>query len=327
MAWAHGMQGRDELHEGKEVVRLAVYAAGSRGDAVVPLREISVPVAAAPGETHVLDDGHRLMVTWGSNQGGPHGTGAAVVDAVSGKVDPRNHANIEMEVCPPGRSCSGAAFVAISKAGPVLANTDNLGGFGVPGTWKSPDVTPKGFARTTGPMDEFNGRAYGAVGTHLLTAWEGGRYPNGSGPVIMVQDVATGRVEAQVECGGLLDAVDEWGHQITASPKGRYLAAGPVAFDLQQEKGICLEGDGDRKDVSLTSITDEGMGYGIVDGTDSSDRPIHVQVPFETARPEALRTGTLIPFAQGAEYGMMTQRVAGGPVKVYARPLRSAATD
>ncbi|WP_405721126.1 hypothetical protein [Streptomyces sp. NBC_00046] len=327
MAWAHGVQGQDELHDGKEVVRLAVYAAGSRGDAVKPLREVSVPVAADPGNTHVLDDGHRLMVTWGSNRGGPHGTEAAVVDVASGKVDLREHANNEIEVCPPGRSCSGAVFVGISKAGPVLANDNNEGGFGVPGTWKSPDVTPKGIERTTGPLDEFNGRAYGVVGTHLLTAWEDGKHPDGSGLVIMVQDTATGRVEAQVECVVYFEEVAEWGHQITASPNGRYLAAGPVAFDLQQEKGICLQGDGDRKNVSLTSITDNGMGYGTVDETESSDRPTRVQVPFETARPKALRTGTVIPFAQGNEYGMLTQRAADGPVKIYVRPLRSAATD
>ncbi|MFE0088257.1 hypothetical protein [Streptomyces sp. NPDC058991] len=49
VAYAHGMRGKDDLHEGTEVVRLAVYPADASGSSVKPLREVDLPVSAAGG--------------------------------------------------------------------------------------------------------------------------------------------------------------------------------------------------------------------------------------------------------------------------------------
>lgn len=53
VAYAHGMRGKDDLHEGTEVVRLAVYPVDASGSSAKPLRQIDVPVSADPGEVQV----------------------------------------------------------------------------------------------------------------------------------------------------------------------------------------------------------------------------------------------------------------------------------
>ncbi|MFE4424174.1 hypothetical protein [Streptomyces sp. NPDC056817] len=64
VAYAHGLRGKDDLHKGTEVVRLAVYPADATGASVKPLRQIDVPVRADPGEVQVGATGGRILVGW-----------------------------------------------------------------------------------------------------------------------------------------------------------------------------------------------------------------------------------------------------------------------
>ncbi|MFI1286452.1 hypothetical protein ACH4U5_37810 [Streptomyces sp. NPDC020858] len=315
VASARGVKGKDELHHGEAVVQLAVYAADSQGNAVAPLREISLPDA---GVSHYMGDGHRLLVTNGSYQNGPHGTDAAIVDLVTGKVTERENAFIDMRVCPPGRSCNGAVYVGISEDGLVLAN-NNGGGFTVLDKWTSPDVTPEGFDRQEKDGNtDYNGRAYSVVDTHILTMWRGSQ-----GPTWMLQDTATGRVDMKAQCVSYAEeSLWTWEDHIVVSPNGRYVIAGPVAFDREQKKGFCLDWDRDRKGVSLTSVIDNGMAYGIIE---ESDPQVLVQVPLDTAEPKVLSPNTVLPLMQGDGYGLVTRHDPGDPLQIFVRPLRSSA--
>ncbi|MEU9037977.1 hypothetical protein AB0D45_24175 [Streptomyces sp. NPDC048352] len=48
VAYTHGLRGKDQLHDGAEIVRLAVFRADAKGESVKPLREIDMPVSADP---------------------------------------------------------------------------------------------------------------------------------------------------------------------------------------------------------------------------------------------------------------------------------------
>lgn len=53
-------------------------------------------------------------------------------------------------------------------------------------------------------------------------------------------------------------------YPVVSSPDGRYLAAGPVVFDLEQKKGVLLQGDGNRKTFVPAAIRDDCAAYGAV---------------------------------------------------------------
>ncbi|WP_326700863.1 hypothetical protein OG909_28340 [Streptomyces sp. NBC_01754] len=135
-----------------------------------------------------------------------------------------------------------------------------------------------------------------------------------------MSDAADGRKEAEFECphSGWSEG---WEHPIVTSPNSRYLASGHVVFDPQEEKGLCLSRDGDRKNVTLASIADSGMGYGTVEGSDT-ERTVHVQVPFDTGEPEVLGAKTVIPVLQGDDFGIMADHTDAGGTRISVRALR-----
>ncbi|MGV9249671.1 hypothetical protein [Streptomyces sp. NPDC003710] len=159
---------------------------------------------------------------------------------------------------------------------------------GLVGHWFSDSVCPSGTERT-GELAPFNGLAYGVIDGHLFAGWQTPDKEDGTGadPVWSVHDLGTGRLQASMTCGydlnnpinaGNCGSNREYG--VVASPNGRYLAAGPVVFDLQRKKGICLARSGDRKDIVIVSIRDDGTAYGAVqqDSTAEGTEPAAVQV-------------------------------------------------
>lgn len=299
VAYAHGMRGKDDLHEGVEVVRLALYPADASGAAVKPVKEIDVPVSASPGQIRVQASGGRLLVAWGESGAFPRSS--AAVDVTTGKTTVYEDANKLLPQCEKAAACNSSRVMAATPQGPLVGMGG--GGFGIPGKWFSDSIRPKQVAATTGILDSWNGTVYGSAHGYVLAGWKtGGRYGRDDNAVWSVHDLATGTLTAQVVCD--YDVPDETSSSrdfpVITSPDGRYLAAGPLAFDLQSKRGICLQGDGNRKTIVLASIRDDGTAYGAVRddsiGSDTEPVPAQLNLRTVTGDPKVLSVGTEVPY-------------------------------
>ncbi|MFI6892880.1 hypothetical protein ACIBM4_02040 [Streptomyces sp. NPDC050256] len=299
VAYAHGMRGKDDLHEGAEVVRLALYPADASGSSVKPVREIDIPLSADPGEIHVQASGGRLLVAWGED--GIFSPSTAAVDVTTGKTTVYEDANKLLPQCEQAIVCNSSRVMAATPSGPLVGMGG--GGFGIPGRWFSDSIRPKQVAATTGILGSWNGTVYAAEKGQVLAGWEtGGKYGGRDSAVWSVHELATGKLTAQVVCD--YDVPDEASSsrdfRIVTSPDGRYLAAGPLAFDLKAKRGICLQGDGNRKTIVLASIRDDGTAYGTVRddsiGSDTEPVPAHLNLRTVTGNPKVLSIDTELPY-------------------------------
>ncbi|MBZ2407043.1 hypothetical protein HX747_01990 [Streptomyces sp. L06] len=116
-----------------------------------------------------------------------------------------------------------------------------------------------------------------------------------------VHEAATGELKAETQCGSDRDrrSTASRGYPAVASPDGRYMAAGPVAFDLKRRKGVCLQGDGDRKTILLAAVRNDGTAYGGVEdrtrGSSKDTVVAEVDLSDPTGATKALGVGTDIP--------------------------------
>lgn len=325
VAWAHGLAGRDELHDGKEIVRAEVYAADASGNAVAPLRSIDVPVEAdkgtAQGEAVVRDGGAgRALVSWADGYEGH----AAAIDVTNGKVT-----TYEGEAGP---------VVGVSERGPV-ANASG-GGFGVSGVsgvsggWSSVDVAPEGAAAEQSVgfgSDRVNGTAQTVADGKVVASWtpSGGGNEDGSEETVRtVHDATTGKVLLRAECRErtLTQTFDNddtvLGDSVltSVSPNGRYFSYGWMLFDLQKGSAVCLAkgvgGDEGRKDMLIDSVRDDGTAYGTVPG---SDPRVAVEIPAATGTPKALPTGTEVPAYTPVGAGIFLTWIEGGGILLSGR--------
>ncbi|WP_411102331.1 hypothetical protein [Streptomyces sp. cmx-4-9] len=296
---AHGITGKDDLHEGTEVVRLAVYPAEAKGKDLAPLREIDVPVHATAGEVVVQARGGRVLVAYGEQGDYPQWSAAA--DLVTGSVTPYDQPAALLPQCE--RPHCSARVLAAGAAGPLVGLG---GGFGVPGRWFSDAVRPEGVAAKAGSWKVWNGGVYGVAGGRFLAEWENeGKNGSSTAPTWSVHDLDSGRLLARMECAysEQLSGISYRGrtdHPVVASPSGRFLAAGPVAFDIERGKGVCLQGDGNRKSVDVLAVGDDGTAYGLVD----SDAPrVTARISLGSPDPavEALGAGVLVPEHTGLD--------------------------
>ncbi|MGV9318735.1 hypothetical protein [Streptomyces sp. NPDC003660] len=298
VTYAEGIRGKDALHDGSSVVALAVYAADGHGTSVKPLRRIELPVDGDPA-VRVTASGDRLLVGLGD---GMYPGRSLAVDVVTGRSTAYDGPDELLSPCVEA-DCAGGRVVAATARGP-LVGVDN-GGFGLAGHWFSDSVRPAGTERT-GDLAPFNGLAYGAVDGHVLAGWQTPDKEDGTAadPVWSVHELATGRLQASMTCGyGLGNRINAGNYgasreyDLVASPDGRYLAAGPVAFDLRRGKGVCLARSGDRKAIAIVAIRDDGTAYGAVQ-QDAADEATPVQVNLtkgpDTAK--VLGAGTLVPY-------------------------------
>ncbi|ELP67002.1 hypothetical protein ACKI1I_35480 [Streptomyces turgidiscabies] len=319
VAWAHGLAGKDELHDGKEIVQIAVYAADASGDAVAPLRTVDVPVTAtdgtAQGEALVRDGGAgRALVNWAEGNQGR----AAAVDVTSGKVS-----TWDEETEP---------VVGFGGQGPVTNVSD--GGFGVPGGWSSKGVAPEGSAETRDDgvgTDLVNGTAETLVDGKVVASWMPAGGDSGDGyeeAVRTVHDATTGKALLRAECRyptltQMLDTDDTvLGDRVlsSVSPSGRYLAYGWMLFDIQKGSVACLAkgggGDDGRKDMVIDSVRDDGTAYGTVVG---SNPRVAVEIPASTGIPKALPAGTEVPAYTPVGAGVFLTWIEGGGMLVSGR--------
>ncbi|MFF3430700.1 hypothetical protein [Streptomyces sp. NPDC002602] len=325
LAYAHGMRGKDSLHEGAEVVRLAVYAADASGSSVKPLREIDVPVSADPGEVRVGSTGGRILVAWGSDEAFPES--AAAVDVATGKVDAYEKPNGMLPQCATTVACATSHVMAATADGPLVGMS--TGGFGIPGRWFSDAVRPSGIKPQTGLVGLWNGHVYGVAGGHVLAGWStGGTFGAPNAPLWSVHDVRTGRLKARMTCAHpVTDSNKARDYPMITSPDGRFLAAGPVVFDLKRGKGICLESDGNRKTIALASIRDDGTAYGAVQEESAADGAetvtAELNLTTDTGEPKALGAGTTAPYLTNVNgSGLFFGRDDDGHVRVSLRRER-----
>ncbi|MFJ4776336.1 hypothetical protein [Streptomyces sp. NPDC088762] len=294
VAYAHGLRGKDQLHEGAEIVRLAIFPADAKGESVKPLREIDVPVLADPGEIHVQATGGRLLVTWGEE--GTFPNRGALVDVTSGEVAVQEDADRLLTQCRTAPMCNTSRVVAATADGPLVAMGG--GGFGIPGRYFSDTLTPEGVGAKSGFMGFWNGSVYGVAAGHALISWQAASA--GDIPVWAVHDLRTGAPQARLVCGQEVARSDKPGrdYPVVSSPRGHYLAAGSVVFDLKNKRGICLQGDGNRKTIAVVSIQDNGTAFGGVLDTSAGGTNVFAQLDLSTPSGNAtpLETGTEVPY-------------------------------
>ncbi|MDI3402377.1 hypothetical protein [Streptomyces cavernicola] len=311
---AHGMEGKDDLHEGKEVVRLAVFPTDTSGTGVAPLREISVPVDAKMGSLRVTGTDGGLLVKWTALFNEHH---SASVNVTTGKVRQHGNADALLPQCEAMVECNGSQVATMTETGPLVSLGG--GGFGMPDRWLSKDVTPPGVSKEQGVLGSWNGTVVAVSGDHVLASWTTGKYGDGT-PVWSIHDIRTGRVKASMSCSTETKAgkADDPGSLIV-SPGGRFLASGSVAFDTTTRKGTCLAGDGDRKAMAVASITKNGTAYGVVtEGTDDDDSVV-VEVPLSGGRPRSIGAGVDIPMQPLDRAGLFMTRNSTGQVVVSVR--------
>ncbi|MGW7277399.1 hypothetical protein ACWGIV_03610 [Streptomyces sp. NPDC054844] len=270
--WAHGETGGDALNKGKQSVRLLVFPADASGSAVAPARQIDIPVEVpALGEDYiqVADFGTGLEVHWESENTDKK---AVAVDVTSGTLD----------------RCADACAEGIGRVGTDegwVVSDRSQGAVSMPGTWDLRDAAPPGAKY---PDDTGSNEFVGVTGGRLLTRWQAE-----SGSVMRsltaLHDAATGKLETSIVC----DRPD--GEKAVASPDGRFVAVGTVAFDLQQRSGHCLDAGEERKaGVYIWSIAGGGTAYGTLDDT-RMDNEQTAEVDLGTGTPRLLPEGTLVP--------------------------------
>ncbi|MFI6205537.1 hypothetical protein ACIBAI_03965 [Streptomyces sp. NPDC051041] len=270
--WAHGETGGDALSKGEQSVRLLVFPADASGSAVAPTREIDIPVEVlAPGREYlrVADFGTGLEVHWEAEDTAQK---AVAVDVTNGTLDRCADACAESI----GRIRTDRGWIVSDYSQDAVS---------MPGGWDIRDAAPPGAKY---PEDAASNEFVGVTGGHLFTRWKAE-----SGSVLhsltALHDASTGELETSVVCD------DPRGSEAVASPDGRFVAAGTVAFDLQQRSGFCLDAGDDRKaSVYIWSIADGGTAYGTLDDT-RRDNERTAEVDLSTGTPRLLPEGTRVP--------------------------------
>lgn len=193
-----------------------------------------------------------------------------------------------------------------------------------------PAVTaPPAATTNTGIVGSWNGDAYGVADGNLLVGWStGGKFGAPNDPLWSVHDVRTGKLRASMICAhDVADANEVRDYPVITSPDGRYLAAGPVVFDLKRGKGTCLEGDGDRKTIALAAIRDDGTAYGAVLGKSAASGSQAVVAELDlatgTGEPKVLDAGVRVPYLTSVKgSGLFLDRDEDAHVRVSLRRER-----
>ncbi|MFJ8017580.1 hypothetical protein [Streptomyces sp. NPDC096339] len=277
VTWAHGILGEDALNKGKEVVRLAVYPADASGDTVAPQREIDIPVQTLganrgndAADLRVEDYGTGLQVHWTGSS-----SGAVAVDLATGTID----------TC--GDSCAKGAAGEIRTGKGWLVQDTVFGSFQVPGAWTAFDAIPPGASAKKGEVST-DGVYRSVTRGHVFSSWHT-QADKILSPLTAVHEAATGKLETSMPCEIRHD------HAV-ASPNGRFVADGTVAFDLQRRQGTCLSKNEQRKeDVFVTAVTDAGTAYGTVGNGRGDASTAEVDLAGGTGTPKLLPPGTVVP--------------------------------
>ncbi|GHH88299.1 hypothetical protein [Streptomyces capitiformicae] len=310
-AWSHGEQAGDALAKSQEVVQVDLYAMDGSGSSVAPLRRVSVPVSTVSAFTvKVYDSGGDagLVVSWHE----PSRHLGATVDVTTGKVTEYDDPSKLVPQCP--SACVYGDVVAATPKGAV--GTNNLGGFGVKGSWASQDIAPEAADPGKTSVGGYVSGTFAGVDSGMfLATWKSA---DGSDTRLWsAHDLHSGRLLASMACG------EEGTDNVTAavtSPNGRYLALDSVVFDVKAGKGLCLVGDGTRRTINIRALTDDGTMYGETDADNGGKSAIELNV--NTNSPKALSEGTQLPAAVLKEGAVFTLRENGAGLRISVRQER-----
>ncbi|MFI1363281.1 hypothetical protein [Streptomyces griseochromogenes] len=278
--WARGADSGDALNKPQEVVEVDIYPVDASGATAVPAHVVKVPVEKYSGVARARDGGAGLLVST------EDGDESISVDMRTGHV---KHYPITTQLGEPtcGEiACVDSEVKALTSRGPVLANS--VGGFGVPGVWNSSRVVPPG--ASTHDYAQYKSTAHFAVSGHLIASWSAA--DNGD-HIWAVHNTESGKVEASTRCSAT--DLPEFDTPSALSTNGRYLLAGPLAFDLTSGKGYCFAGSGTSRQIQLLSVDDDGQAYGIAQGDDTA-AGAPVAVSMSTGHPTPLPHGQQPPF-------------------------------
>ncbi|MFC9223137.1 hypothetical protein ACFT8W_20830 [Streptomyces hygroscopicus] len=287
-AYAYG-----ERRPGDPSVAVVSYRADASGRAVAPTTAADVPVTGAPESINA--DGTALVVRM-------EGTTASVAVA-TGTVHIYKGSERECTAC-------ADRMVAVVPKGPVLTSSAN--GYEVAGAWSSAQVTPPEYKTRLAELE-------GITADYLIGSW---RAPADFDEARwVVHDAESGKALAAVTCSVPGNGTRRQLYTPHTSANGRYLVAGPVAFDLGHARGVCLDGGNDGDPVEFTAVDDDGLAFGTSapqQGSDEPGRP--VQVPLETGKPKTLVAGTLVPVAMVDGRGVFAAPAGEQDVRLTAYP-------
>lgn len=283
VTWSYGKLNPEALRPADSIVSLDIYNAtdGSRQRVEVPW--VDAPTVSAAGPAVLISDGKAT---------------SAVVDPATGEV---------VKV-PPGslgypkgcKECRKLTEVrGVTEKGLLVSGAKE---FWVRGGWFSRTGAPKGTEPTSGvPASMASG--------YILAKWQKkkGAKDAGTHQVWAVHDAATGKAVVQVRCRkpAITPGDDP---QLIASPDGRFLIAGKLAFDLDGKKAYCFEEADGTQPLTLTTVSDDGRAYGAMSARSTADALAGggspVMVDLTTATPEAMATNVRLPSAETSGVGL-----------------------
>ncbi|MEU6349684.1 hypothetical protein ABZ896_10190 [Streptomyces sp. NPDC047072] len=260
----------------------------------------------------------------GPASGGVHET-AVAVDAATGGQRTVRTTSLKVPGCGSG-FCTVQASPAFATAEGVVSafqqqdGCDQWTGSGAPCTygfqvgsvWTSTSVAPDGM-RVGVPL--------AVAGQYLVAAWHTSDTqtdpPALSGTdktMLVVHDLATGKIKAQVSCASAEALTLQPGSAQSStrlSPNGDFLISGQAGFDLATGRGRCFTSTASTKGIDLTAVADDGTAYGIVHAVDRAEATsLYGRLPITTDgtdTPErdsarvSVRTGTAKALPAAAE--------------------------
>lgn len=304
--WAYGEKSKDQLHEAEEVISAAFYPADASGSDIAPhsTADVAASIGTNSPDLRVFPGAKGLLVMPNSDDPtlvSPDGSATSVNAPVKIGGEPVVPDN---ELALPGP----AGLVTNGDRGSI----GDAGGFGVDGGWHSTTVAPSGAdavlkenSIVNGIVTKPNGRIVGAAGSHLIASWN-----TGSGLISAVHDLGSGKVQATATCDTVPTSYEVHAPKDTdradtppaLSPNGGYLVKGGTAFDLTTGRGYCADSGENAKEIVLTCVGDDGLGYGLAEG-DSTPR-VPVTVSARTGAAEPLPEATEIPDALASGAGV-----------------------
>ncbi|MFE5854139.1 hypothetical protein ACFQ61_13110 [Streptomyces sp. NPDC056500] len=267
VAWSFGRTSGDQLTSDTFVV-LDVYDAlsGAR-------RRVELPWSGAPT---VSGSGPGILITDGRTRN-------AVVDPLSGET-----ARVPENALAYPKGCTGCRRLtevrAVTDKGLLLSGES---GFWVKGGWYSRNVAPSG-------TDPASGTPTSVAPGLLLAKWRPAkkRKDARTHEIWAVHDTATGKAIAQTRCHKPAIEPGEFPRAVV-SPKGGYLVAGHLAFDLERRKAHCFEQSDGSRQLLLATVGDTGTAYGATSARSAADAlagggvPVQLEVPRPVPQPLA----------------------------------------
>ncbi|MFJ1746552.1 hypothetical protein ACIOJD_10000 [Streptomyces sp. NPDC088116] len=287
VTWSYGKLDTDPLKPPDSVVSLDIYRAddGSRERVMVPWTDSPTVSGAGPG----------ILISDGK--------------ATSAVVDPADAGVVKV---PRGSLGYPKGCANCRELTEVRATTDKgllVSGakeFWVRGSWFSRKSAPKSTEPTSGvPASVVHGSGSGFV----LAKWQKkkGSKDAATHEVWAVHDTSTGKTLAQARCRKPAIAPGD-DPRLVASPDGRYLIAGRLAFDLDEKTAYCFEEPDGTDPLTLTTVTDQGVAYGATSARDTTDALAGggspLQVDLKTGTPEALAANVRLPNGETAGAGL-----------------------